>query len=446
MKTETTFCVAAAAVCALAFALTSTSHNINRSVGDKDDEMEANAMVVMREPTARNIIEELVMEEVDDTTDVDPFTMWEDTPVNWFSDEYLELNRALKDYADTYATINFHGTEIDGLAVMAQANCESAYMCDASKTLSALYPSIFVDIDDVDDIAELDITKVWEDVSALNGTYISKPYWSEKAGPYYAWSTGDGTYEQGPLQQRVTPASVRALGSSKSEVDKLKDAGLLAKCKDTLYGYEATSLVTGTEYLDYCLGYETTGDRWSVKDNCVIWKTDKEATLNRLWNSYYSTCGYTPNKYELLSILAYAHWIPSVIAGDTALETINYYGFSYDGAWFELAHQLSSESSIAIIRSHVRRNIDKNRQLFYDGTHSKEEAMQVFALALNAGSTTTASDSEPWTIFNELVDAGCVNPSTIIVHPEYGYQHAMKYAIQYLYSYEMLNMLLLEGY
>ena len=43
MLTETTFCVAAAAVCAIAFALTSTSPIINRSVGDKDDEMEVNA-------------------------------------------------------------------------------------------------------------------------------------------------------------------------------------------------------------------------------------------------------------------------------------------------------------------------------------------------------------------------------------------------------------------
>ena len=443
MKTETSMLVAGAAFIACAMLIGSSNYD-NNCIAEKAPREHVEPMEAMPVPASPAPV--LEVEEEDDPNDVDPLIYAQEIKSDWFTDEYLALNTAIKDYADIHGSIDFHGTYIDGLAVMAQANCESAYMCDASKTLTALYPSVFVDIDSVEDVYALDITKVWGDGSSLNGTYLSKPYWTEKAGPYYAWSSGEGVYEQGPLQQRVTPTSVSALGDTVSEYEKLASSGVLSTCSNTLYGYEATSLCTGTEYLEYSLGYETTGDRWSIKDNCTIWKADKEGILEDLWNVYYADCGYTPNKYEYLAILSYAHWIPSVVCGNMPAETAQYYGFSYDGAWFDLAHQLSSEQAINIIRQHVRANIDENRQLHYDGTHSKEQAMQVFSLALHAGSTTNASDSEPWQIFNELVAAGCVDSSTVLTNPDYGYQHAMKYAIQYLYAYEMLNVLLIENY
>lgn len=364
----------------------------------------------------------------------------------WYSNKFYELNMAIKDYADEYASIDFHGTTIDGLAIMAQANTESAYMCDPTKTLTALYPSRFVDIDNIEDVASLDITKVWGNTSALNGVYTSIPYWDYSAGPYFAWSSGDGVKEQGPLQQRVTPQSMEALGPVESEYEKLANSGVLYEAADTLYGYEATRLCTGTEGLDWTLGYKTGGDRWSIKDNCVIWKTEKESVLDSLWNTYYSTCGYTPSTEELLAVLSYAHWIPEVIKGNASTGTVQYYGFAYQGAWFDLCHQLSSEESLNVIRNHVKENIDENRSLYYDSYYTKEQATQIFDIALSAGSTTNVSDSEPWQIFNELVNSGLIDSSTVIMYPSYGYQHAMKYAIQYLYAYEMLEILLIEQY
>lgn len=363
----------------------------------------------------------------------------------WFSDEYLQLQNAIKEYADQYASFEFHGVQFDGLAVMAQANTESDYMSDKTQSLTALYPSTFVPLTNESDIASLGIDKVWANPSALSGTYKDMPRWSYAAGPYYAWSTGDGIYEQGPLQQRVTPTSVEVLGDSESEYAKLVRTGVLDTAKDTLYGFEATSLCTGTEYLDYQLGYETVGDRWSIKDNCLIWKAEKTKVLEELWDNYYSTCGYTPSTEEYLAILSYAHWVPSVVMGHTSLDTVRFYGFSKQDAWFELAHQLASDQALSIIREHAISNIEKNRSLHYEEGYTKDEATRLFKMALSAGSTTYVSESEPWQIFNECVELGIVDGSLIIENPAYGYQHAMKYAIQYLYAYEMLE-LLLEGY
>lgn len=370
----------------------------------------------------------------------------EDEKDTWYSSEFYELNMAIKDYADVYASIDFHGTKIDGLAIMAQANTESAYMCDPTKTLTALYPSRFVDINSADDVQALDITKVWGNTSSLNGVYTDIPYWDYNAGPYFAWSSGDGVKEQGPLQQRVTPQSLEALGPVESEYEKLANSGVLYEAADTLYGYEATRLCTGTEGLDWTLGYKTGGDRWSIKDNCIIWKTEKESVLDSLWNTYYSTCSYTPSTEELLAVLSYAHWIPEVVKGNTSLATTQFYGFAYDGAWFDLCHQLASDEALSVIRNHVKENIDENRSLYYDSYYTKEQATQIFDIALSAGSTTNVSDSEPWQIFDELVSMGLVDPSTVILYPDYGYQHAMKYAIQYIYAYEMLEVLLIEQY
>ena len=364
----------------------------------------------------------------------------------WFSDDYYDINLAIKDYASEYASIDMHGIHIDGLAVMAQANTESKGMVDPSKTLTALYPSVFVDINSIEDIYNLDVTEVWGNPDALNGTYRDMPFWSYKAGPYYAWTPDDGIYEQGPLQTRVTPNSLKYLEGAKSEYNKLEEAGLLNVVGDTTYGYSVLNYCTGSEYLNTSLEYETYGDRWSIKDNCLIWKAQKEAALDSLWNSYYSTCGYTPSTEEVLAVLSYAHWVPEVIKGNTSLETVQYYGFSYQDAWFDITHQLASEEGLDIIRQHVKANIDANRARHYDSYYSKEQATQILSLALSAGSTSNASDSEPWQIFNELVDKGIVDPSTVIIHPDYGYQHAMKYAIQYLYAYIMLEELLINQY
>lgn len=376
------------------------------------------------------------VEVIEETSDVE----------RWYSQEFYDLNNSIKEYADMHATIDFHGTTIDGLAVMAQANCESAYMCDPSKSLTALYPSRFVDLTSFEDIESLDITKVWGNKSSLNGVYTSVPYWGYNAGPYYAWSSGDGMCEQGPLQQRVTPTSVEALEDSESEYEKLLSTGTIYTAENTLYGYEATRLCTGTVGLDYTLGYETSGDRWSIKDNCIIWKADKEAILDSLWDTYYSTCGYTPTAEELLAVLSYSHWIPEVIKGNASTAQVQYYGFAYQGAWFDLCHQLSTSDALNVIREHAKANIDANRSLYYDSYYTKEQATQIFDIALSAGSTTNVLASEPWQIFNELVADGIVDSSTVITYPDYGYQHAMKYAIQYLYAYEMLNLLLVEQY
>ena len=379
---------------------------------------------------------------------VKPAIEIEDNPVPksaWFEEDYLAKQLALKEYADEYSTFEVNGVTIDGLAVMAQANCESAYMCDTSQSLSALYPTIFVDYNTEEDLITLGIDKVWANEDALNGTYITKPGWYIKAGPYYAWTSGDGIYEQGPLQTRVSSSALEALEGYQSEEDKLINAGLLDYCEDTVYGVEATSLVTGTEYLEYCLGYESTGDRWAIADNCVIYKETKEKVLNQLWDSYYSTCGYTPNEYELLGILAYCHWIPGVIKSGADLSTIQYYGFAYDGAWYDVTHQISSEEGIEIIRNYVRQKIDENRALIDEG-YSKDECNALLQLSIRTGSTTNPEESEPWIIFNQLVDAGVLDASAVITNPEYGYQHAMKYAIQYLYSYIMLEELLINNY
>ena len=363
----------------------------------------------------------------------------------WFSNEYLMLQHAIKDYADECTEFDFHGVTFDGLAVMAQANCESAYMCDKTQSLTALYPSTFVPLTCVEDIEEMGIDKVWGNPSALTGTYLEMPFWSTGAGPFYAWSTGSGVYEQGPLQQRVTPDHYDVLEDSESEYEKLVRTGTLTIAENTVYGYEATSLCTGTEYLDNCLGYETVGDRWSIEDNCKIWRATKLEVLEELWDEYYSTCGYTPSKEEYLAILSYAHWIPSVIMGNTKNSTVQYYGFSYNGAWFELCHQLASEEALTIIREHAIDNIEENRTLHYEEDYTKEQCNQLLSVNISAGSTTDPEGSEPWQIFNECVAAGIVDASLIIEQPDYGYQHAMKYAIQYLYAYEMLE-LLLEGY
>lgn len=370
----------------------------------------------------------------------------EESTNKWYSDDFYYLNDCIKEYADLYASFDYHGTQIDGLAVMAQANCESAYMCDPNKTLTALYPSRFVDITSPSDIEELDITKVWGSSKSLNGTYAEMPYWGYNAGPYYAWSSGDGRCEQGPLQQRVTPTSLEALDGATSEYDKLVSSGTLYTAANTLYGYEATRLCTGTDGLDWTLGYDTYGDRWSIKDNCIIWKADKQDILDDLWDTYYSTCGYTPSTEEVLAVLSYAHWIPEIIKGNGTNAQVQYYGFAYQGAWFDLCHQLSSDAALAVIKDYVKRDIDENRSLYYDSYYSKEEATQLFNIALSAGSTTNVYDSEPWQIFNELSNKGLIDSSTVLTYPAYGYQHAMKYAIQYLYAYEMLNTLLIEQY
>lgn len=368
-----------------------------------------------------------------------------ETPVSekWYSDEFISNNKAIKDYADKYATFTFNGVVIDGLAVMAQANTESCYMADRTQTLTALYPSTFVPFTGVEDITTCDVTKIWGNSESLNGTYsdINRFY---TTGPLYAWSSGDGVYEQGPLQQRVITSSVTE--DLVSEYDKLANAGIIDSLYNTIYGYEALSYCTGGSVAQCGLGYNEVGDRWAIKDNCLIWKDTKYSQLERLWDYYYEDCGYTPNKYEYLAILAYCHWIPSVIAGDCSEETARYYGFSYDGSWFKMAHQLSSSEAISIIRNHVYADIDANRELYYSGEYTKEEAMAMFCPIITAGSRTYVEDSEPWKIYNELVDAGIVDSSLVITHPEYPYQHAMKYAICYLYAYEMLDILLMEEY
>ena len=368
------------------------------------------------------------------------------SPNSWFSREYLDLNMAIKEYADQFASFTFHGVEFDGLAVMAQANTESAYMANINQTLTALYPSMFVDLTSEADIASLDITKVWGNKKALNGVYLSIPYWDGKAGPFYAWSTGDGIYEQGPLQQRYVPRCAEEMEGFKSELQKLTESGVISTAKNTLFGYEATNLCTGNDYLNYKLGYKTTGDRWAIKDNCIMWRTCKEATLEKLWDNYYSTCGYTPNKYEYLAIMSYTHWIPSVIEGNTDRATARYYGFAYMNAWYDLSHQLSSDAAIEVIRKYAYQEINKNRSLLETGLYTKEDINNLFQLAIPAGSTTNVKESIPWQIFNELSSAGIVDSGTVLLHPGYGYQHAMKYAIQYLYAYELLDILLMEEY
>lgn len=374
-----------------------------------------------------------------------PMEVEQEETEQWFSDDYLSKNIALKNYADEYASFNFHGVEIDGLAVMAQANTESAYMCDTTQSLSALYPTVFVDFDNEDDIASLGIDKVWSSKDALNGTYVSKPGWCMSAGPYYAWSSGDGIYEQGPLQTRIAPCALEALEGYKSEEDKLYEAGLYEYAKNTQFGYEATALTTGSDYLKYCLGYETYGDRWAVADNCIIYRETKEGILNTLWDRYYANCGYTPNKYEYLAILAYAHWIPGVIQGDSNSDAYYYYGFQYDGAWFDLSHQLSSDEAMNVIREHARTDIDANRALMDEG-YTKDECNALIKLAMPAGSTYSMEKSEPWQIFEELASKGIVDRNTVLISPQYTYQHAMKYAIQYLYAYTVLEELLINNY
>ena len=59
-----------------------------------------------------------------------------------FSDSYYDLNTALLEYASKYASFDFHDVQFDGLAVMAQANTESDYMCDATESISALYSKL----------------------------------------------------------------------------------------------------------------------------------------------------------------------------------------------------------------------------------------------------------------------------------------------------------------
>lgn len=361
---------------------------------------------------------------------------------SWFSEEYLAKNLAIKEYADQFVDFDFHGTHFDSLAVMAQANTESSYMADTTQTLTALYPSKFVDYNSTDDLEELDVVKVWSNPDSLNGTYVSMPYWEYKAGPYYAWSTGDGYCEQGPLQQRGSFDE-----SMTSEATKLEAAGISTELTSKVYGYEAVNLCTGSDGLEWKTGHDYYGDRWSIEDNCKIWVSTKTDVLNTLWDKYYSTCGYTPSQEEYLAILSYAHWVPEVVMCNCSTETNQYYGFAYNGAWFDLAHQVASPEGLEIIRKHVISNIDKNRSLLYENdAYTKEDVIKLMELSINAGSTVYMSDSEPWQIFDEMVNAGITSYDSIILHPAYGYQHAMKYAIEYLYAYEMLNVLLLEGY
>lgn len=439
MKTRAMFCAAV-----VAMGVVASLHTPTMTVPVKEDkpalQYEVIRMGAPKEKAASTCA--IALPEKESTVEIT------DTPVpksDWFTIDFMNRQVALKEYADTYATFDFHGTTIDGLAIMAQANCESSYMCNPSKSLSALYPTTFVEYDSIDDLETLGIDKVWASTDALNGTYVDKPGWSIKAGPYYAWTSGDGIYEQGPLQTRVSKHALEALEGYQSEKEKLIEAGLWEQCVDTLYGVEATSLVTGSEYLDHKLGYVSNGDRWAIADNCIMYREAKSRTLETLWDSYYKDCGYTPNKYELLGIISYCHWVPGVIRSDTSLDTIRYYGFAYDGAWFDLTHQIASEEGIEVIREYVHQKIDANRELLSEG-YTKEECYALLKLSIRAGSTSDPAESEPWTIFNTLVEKGVVDEDAVILHPEYGYQHAMKYAIQYLFSYIMLEELLINNY
>lgn len=392
------------------------------------------AIVIVKNYVAPNVPEEeeVMVEEVIENPYID----------SWFPEGYLSKNMAIKEYADQFVDFDFHGTHFDSLAVMAQANTESSYMADTTQTLTALYPSKFVDYNSADDLAELDCVKVWGNPDALNGTYVSMPHWDYKAGPYYAWSTADGYCEQGPLQQRGSLDS-----SMTSEAAKLESAGLASTLVQEVYGYEALNLCTGSDGLAWKAGRQYYGDRWSIEDNCKIWVETKTAILDELWDTYYSTCGYTPTQEEYLAVLAYAHWVPEVIMGHCTNERNQFYGFAYNGAWFDLAHQVASPEGLEIIKKHVIADIDANRALLNeDGLYTKEDVMKFMQLSITAGSTTYMEYSKPWQIFDEMVNAGITSYNSVILHPAYGYQHAMKYAIEYLYAYEMLNVLLMEGY
>lgn len=443
MKTKTISIAMATIICVAAI----TSNVIKSTPASADDKL-----IVIEESSSVSITElETQVEEPVYSAVVESEPIIEEIPEkpakhsNWYSDEFMALNMAIKDYADQNIDFDFHGVSFDGLAVMAQANTESAYMMDPTKTLTALYPSRFVDIDSVEDISNLDVVAVWSNPDSLNGTYVDMPYWSYSAGPYYAWSSGDGVFEQGPLQQRgVSDSSV--LAHSDSELSKLEAAGITSTVTENVYGYEAVTYCTGSDYLTYELGEDYYGDRWSVADNCKIWTATKKAILEDLWDDYYANCGYNPSKEEYLAILAYAHWIPEVIKGNASTEQAQFYGFSYDGAWFDISHQVASDEGLSIIRDYAIKAINENRSMYYDSFYTKEEAMAFTKMAIETGSTVSAEYSVPWQIFNDMVDAGIVDQNTIIEHPQYGYQHAMKYAIEYLYAYEMLELLLIEGY
>lgn len=340
-----------------------------------------------------------------------------------YSQAFYDVNDQLYAYTSKYATFTFHDVTLDGLAVMAQANTESYYMCDPSISISAIYPSRWLDMKSLSDIESCNCAYVWA--------------WGGLDSDVKAWSTGDGVNEQGPLQQRVTQAAEAALPTSGSEYDIIKYSGLYddiaAKCPEILYN------CTGSNNKPY----NNVGDRFNIRDNCIIWKTAKEDQLEVLWDRYYSNVNYTPNLYEYLAISAYSHWIPGVIAGDNA--DYYYFGFGYSNAWFDIAHALSSDEAIAVIRDKVRADIDSHREKYYEGELSAEDTLKSLQLVLY-NSVDETGLSEPGKIWKQLTDMGILSSDMVISNCGYGYDHARNYAIQYLYAYVALEELLINRY